>query len=138
MKRTTQKYKYNNALLIDDNELDNFINEKMLEANSFARKIYNSTNGKSALEFLNNLIASGGSENGTIPDIMFVDLDMPIMDGFSFIENFMKIKDKGFENCKIVILTSSINVEDKIKAEKMDSQIIFVNKPLTNATLNQL
>lgn len=138
MKRTMQKFKYNNALLIDDNELDNFINERMLQANSFSKNIYNCTNGKSALEFLNNLIASGGIENGTNPDIMFVDLDMPIMDGFTFIENFMKIKDKGLGNCKIVILTSSINVEDKTKAEKIDSQIIFLNKPLTSDALSQL
>jgi len=138
MKRTVRKYKYNNALLIDDNELDNFINEKMLEANFFARKIYNSTNGKSALEFLNNLLASGGSENGTNPDIMFVDLDMPIMDGFAFIENFMKIKDKGYQNCKVVILTSSINLEDKTRAEKIDDQITFLNKPLTSLSLEQL
>ncbi|MCW3076710.1 MAG: response regulator receiver [Bacteroidetes bacterium] len=138
MKRSTPKYKYNNALLIDDNELDNFINERMLEANSFARKIYNCTNGKSALEFLNNIIASGSHENGINPDIMFVDLDMPIMDGFAFIENFMKIKHKGLENCKIVILTSSINIDDKTKAEKMDLKICFVNKPLTDLILSEL
>lgn len=138
MKRTIQKFKYNNALLIDDNELDNFINERMLQANFFAKKIYNCTNGKSALEFLNNLIASGGLENGTNSDIMFVDLDMPIMDGFAFLENFMKIKSIGLQNCKVVILTSSINVEDKTKAEKIDGQIIFVNKPLTNMILSEL
>lgn len=138
MKRKIQKYKYKNALLIDDNELDNFINEKMLESNSLAEKIYVCTNGKSALEFLNNILASGGPENGTYPDILFVDLDMPIMDGFAFIESFIKIKDKGFKNCKMVILTSSINIEDKIKAEKIDSEIIFVNKPLSSLILSEL
>jgi CheY-like chemotaxis protein len=138
MKRKIEKYKYNTALLIDDNELDNFINEKMLEASSFAGKIYICTNGKSALEFLNNIMVSGGPESGTYPDVMFVDLDMPIIDGFTFIESFIKIKNKGLENCKVVILTSSINIEDKTKAEKIDDKIIFVNKPLSNLILSEL
>jgi len=138
MKIKPEKFKYNNALLIDDNELDNFINEKMLEANSFVKKKYVCTNGKRALEFLNNIITSEGPESGTYPDIIFVDLDMPIMDGFTFLENFMKIKNNGLQNCKVVILTSSINIEDKIKAEKIDGHIAFVNKPITNSILSQL
>ena len=138
MKRTALKYKYNNVILIDDSELDNFINEKIVEASSFAKKVYISTNGKSALEFINNLIVSGGASNGTFPDVMFVDLNMPIMDGFKFIEHFKKINDKKLMSCKIVILTSSISKEDKIKAEEIGSDITFVNKPLTSEILNKL
>lgn len=138
MKRTDLKFKYNNILLVDDSQLDNFINEKMIEANNFAKKIYVCTDGKSALEFISNLIISGGAVNDTYPDIMFVDINMPIMDGFKFIENFKKMDDKKLQNCKIVVLTSSINIEDKLKAEAMGSNMFFVNKPLTNAILEQL
>lgn len=138
MKRTIVKHKYNNALLIDDNELDNFINEKMLEANCFAGKVYVSSNGKSALEFINNLVVSGGANNGTYPDVMFIDLNMPIMDGFEFIDHFKKINDPKLMACKLVILTSSISNSDKIKAEKIGSGLVFVNKPLTNEILGQL
>lgn len=137
MKRTVAKYKYKHILLIDDNELDNFINEKMAEAQFYARNIYVSTNGKSALEFINNLVISGGSINGTYPEVMFVDLNMPIMNGFEFIEHFKKINDPKLLACKIVILTSSISNSDKVTAEKIGN-ITFVNKPLTNEILDAL
>ncbi len=138
MKRTNVKYKYNNILLIDDNELDNFINEKMVESRFYAKNVYVSTNGKSALEFINNLLVSGGASNGTYPEVMFVDLNMPLMDGFEFIEHFKKINDPKLSVCKIVILTSSINNSDKVKAEKIGNDIVFVNKPLTNDILDEL
>lgn len=138
MKRTIAKYKYNNVMLIDDNELDNFINEKMIEAHFFARKVYVSSNGKSALEFINNLLISGGASNGTFPEVMFVDLNMPIMDGFEFIEHFKKINDPKLLTCKIVILTSSISTSDKVKAETIGNNIVFVNKPLTHLILDEL
>lgn len=138
MKRTAIKYKYNNVSLIDDNELDNFINEKMIEMNYFSNKVYVNTDGKSALEFINNLIVSGGAENGTYPDVIFIDLNMPGIDGFQFIENFKKIADTELNKCKLVILTSSINNEDRVKAKDLDHNIVFVNKPLTKAVLDEL
>jgi CheY-like chemotaxis protein len=133
MKRKNPKYKFENTLLIDDNDLDNFINQKMMESTHFSKHIHISINGEVALDFINDLIAS---ENKPYPDIMFVDLNMPIMDGFEFIEKFKKIKNEKLMESKIVILTSSINQEDRIKAEKIDCHITFINKPLTNEFLN--
>lgn len=138
MKRKPIKYKYNAILLLDDSELDNFINEKTLESVSFAKKIYVSTNGKSALEFINNLIVSGGAVNGTYPDVMFVDLNMPIMGGFEFIERLKKLTDEKLKECKIIILTSSIDGNDRIKAQEIIKDVVFLNKPLTEAMLSLL
>lgn len=138
MKRKNPKYRYTNTLLIDDNDLDNFINEKMMESTHFSVNIQISTNGKMALDFINNLIVLDEGENKPYPDVMFVDLNMPIMDGFEFIENFKKIDNEELGKCKIVILTSSINHEDRVKAEKIDSRITFINKPLTNEFLSSL
>ena len=58
MKRKEPKCKYKQVMLLDDNELDNFINEKVIEASQFAEKVYITSSGKSALEFLNNLATS--------------------------------------------------------------------------------
>lgn len=131
------KYKYNNVLLIDDNELDNFINERMVKVHDFGRHVYISTNGKSALEFINNLVVSGGIQNGTYPQVIFVDLNMPLMSGFEFIEEFRKINYEKPVSCKIVILTSSISNFDKVKSEELGG-ITFVNKPLTKEILDEL
>lgn len=66
---------YNFVMLIDDNEPDNFINENVIAANRFAGRVYVYVSGTSALEFL-----SGREGPNTVPDVIFVDLNMPIMD----------------------------------------------------------
>ena len=55
MKRKEPNFKYNYTMLLDDNELDNFINQKTIEASHFSNKVFVNTSSKSALEFLNNL-----------------------------------------------------------------------------------
>ena len=72
------------------------------------------------------------------PSIIFVDLNMPNMDGFSFIENLKKINIEILKKTKIVILTSSLNMEDRNKAGGIDGGVTFVNKPLTKEILNEL
>ena len=130
MKRKEPQYKYKYAMLLDDNELDNFINQKIIEANHFATKIYVNTGSKSALEFLNNLAVSSTEAANIFPEIIFVDLNMPMMDGFQFIEKLKSLK--------LVILTSSVNPEDKKKAGDIKLDITFLNKPLTQEMLEQL
>ncbi len=136
MKRKEPKYKYGNVMLIDDNELDNFINEKTIEANHFAKKIYMNTSAKSALEFLNNLIIMGKEYENTFPQVIFIDINMPMMDGFQFIEYFKKSDSENILNPKLVILTSSVYHEDKHKAMALSEDIMFLNKPLTGEMLN--
>lgn len=135
MKIKSPEYKYNNVLLIDDNMLDNFINEKLLESERFAKKIYTCSSAKSAIEFLNN-IKNIGSE--TFPEILFVDINMPIMDGFQFIEQYKKELETEMNNPKIVLLTSSIFPEDKHRASVISKDIFFINKPLDRKELQML
>ncbi len=138
MKRKEPKYKYKYAMLLDDNELDNFINQKIIEANHFANKIYVNTGSKSALEFLNNLSISSTEAIDIFPEIIFVDLNMPMMDGFQFIENLKDKLPQKLKLLKLVILTSSVNPEDKKKASEIELDITFLNKPLTQEMLEKL
>ena len=138
MKRKEPQYKYTYAMLLDDNELDNFINQKIIEANHFSSKIYINTGSKSALEFLTNLSISSTKSANIFPEIIFVDINMPMMDGFQFIEN-LKIKlPEKVKNLKLVILTSSVNPEDRKRANDISLDIIFLNKPLTKEMLDQI
>jgi CheY-like chemotaxis protein len=138
MKRKEPRYKYSHVMLLDDNELDNFINEKTMEANFFSKKIYTSTSAKSALEFLNNLATIGDQFSEIYPQVIFIDINMPMMDGFQFIEHFKKNIEKLMQKPKLVILTSSVYHEDKEKAKDISDDITFLNKPLTNEMLDGL
>lgn len=138
MKRKEPKYRYANVMLIDDNELDNFINEKTLEANHFAEKIYVNTSAHSALEFLNNLVTMGDDHAEAFPQVIFIDINMPMMDGFQFIENFKKGNEVKLRQPKLVILTSSVYHEDRQKAQSISEDILFLNKPLTKEMLDTL
>ena len=138
MKRKEPSYKYQYAMLLDDNELDNFINQKTLEANSFANKIYVNTSSKSALEFLTNLETSSSNEFDIFPQIIFMDINMPMIDGFQFIDNFKNKFPKRFKSTRIVILTSSLSINDREKSKSISEDTIFLNKPLTEEALNQI
>lgn len=138
MKIKQPKYKFGNVMLIDDNELDNFINEKTLEANHFSAKVYVNTSAKSALEFLQNLVVMGKSTEALYPEVIFIDINMPMMDGFQFIDAFKKTLDKKIGSPRLVILTSSVYHEDKLKAEQLDRDILFLNKPLTKSMLENI
>ena len=97
MKRKEPNYKYNYTMLLDDNELDNFINQKTIEATNFSNKVYINTGSKSALEFLNNLAISSTDKFDIFPEIIFIDINMPMIDGFQFIENFKNTFPEKFK-----------------------------------------
>lgn len=132
------KTKYKTAMLIDDNEIDNFINQKMIESTNFAERIYVNTNGKSALEFMENLKKNKELDEDLIPEIIFLDLNMPIMDGFQFLQEFEKLGKPITGKPRIVILTTSINPADRIFLTKNKYVLKFINKPLTQAFLDKI
>lgn len=127
-------YKYRGILLVDDSELDNFINQKIVEASLFSEKIYVNTSAMGALEFMQNLEVAG--EGGVYPEVIFVDLNMPIMDGFQFITALRQLPAFKKHQAKLVILTSSVSPKDRLKAAEMGGGIVFLNKPLTREMLD--
>jgi CheY-like chemotaxis protein len=122
-------------MLIDDNEIDNLINQKMIEATGFAEKIVVYSGAKGAIEFLRNIEKL---DTKHIPGLIFLDIDMPLMDGFQFLEEFQKLSDIIRESCRIVMLTSSNNPDD-IKRSKSNSFVAaYLSKPLSQNALNDL
>jgi len=130
---------YQSVMLIDDNEIDNLINQKMVEAAGLSKYIYTHTGAKSAIEFLKNIEQlENNVVESVLPDIIFLDIDMPLMDGFQFLEEFNKLKDTTRAKCKIVMLTSSINPQDVSKSKKYESVKKYLNKPLSQESLKEL
>lgn len=126
-------------MLIDDNEIDNLINQKMIEASNICENIFVHSGARSAIEFLKNIEKIKHLDAMSIlPEVIFLDIDMPLMDGFQFLDLFDKLNDSTKEKCKIVMLTSSINPQDINKSKNYDYVKKYINKPLTQQNLTGL
>lgn len=129
---------YFSVMLIDDNEIDNLINQKMIEASNISQHIYVHSGAKSAIEFLKNIEKLGNIAKDILPDVIFLDIDMPLMDGFQFLDLFDKLNEDTKQHCKIIMLTSSINPQDINKSKAYHYVKKYINKPLTQQNLGKL
>lgn len=125
---------YKSVMLVDDNEIDNIINEKIIEANSFADNILVFQTGQDALDYL----AANQDNEAELPEIVFLDINMPIMDGFQFLEDFEKFSETVLEKCKIIMLSSSISPKDIDRAASSRFVKKYLNKPLNSRYLEAI
>jgi CheY-like chemotaxis protein len=124
------KNKLNCILIIDDDTTTNLIHKMILEQANVAENILVALNGKEALDLIRN--AGNGPENNyPLPDLILLDINMPIMNGWEFIEEYQKL-DNGLKSKMVVVmLTCSLNPDDEIKAGKLPAINGFRNKPLS-------
>jgi len=130
--------KFTTVMLIDDNEIDNLINQKMIEAAVITEHIFTHSGAKSAIEFLKNAEKIVKFSANILPEVIFLDIDMPLMDGFQFLDQFEKLSAETKKYCKIVMLTSSINPQDLNKSKGYVYVRKFLNKPLSQESLKNL
>lgn len=121
-----------NVLLVDDDDIFNFLNAKTLQSLGFVNDIHTALNGKQAIDLFNDYF--GGSK--PLPDIILLDLNMPIMDGFGFLEAFRRLDLPGKDQVKVVIVTSSDSPDD-IKRAKDLGVSQYLTKPLEAASLRK-
>ncbi len=129
--------KFNIVMLVDDNDIDNLINQKMIESSGICNIIYSQTGARSAIEFLRNIEKTPHHES-MLPEVIFLDIDMPLMDGFQFLDEFEKLSEVTRKKIRVVMLTSSINPQDHARSLKYSSVILFLNKPLSHESIVQL
>ena len=122
------------VLLVDDNNIVNFISRKTMEDCDFAGHIAEYTSGQKALKYLERLVKNLDQ----IPDLIFLDIKMQLMDGFEFLNQFEKLPAPVKAKSKIVMLTSSLLEDDRKRAFEHPQVIEFLNKPVTKSKLNAL
>jgi CheY-like chemotaxis protein len=121
---------FNTCLLIDDNYIDNFVTRKILETSNFADNIFVMQSPQEAIEAL---------RTGKIkPNVIFLDIRMPLMTGFEFLQEYDTLTIDNKQDIKIFMLSSSLDPIDmnNSKGNKWIAQ--FVHKPLTRQVLEDL
>jgi len=121
-------------MLIDDDETDQIINELLITASNFADKRIIKFSSEAALNFLKHEAV----ENDQVPDIIFLDIRMPLADGFQFLEEYKHLPEVIIGKAKVVMLSSSIDDSDMKRANENKFVKYFLNKPLTLEKLADL
>lgn len=116
--------------LIDDNSVDLFIQRKFIQSSSLAKTIIEYQSPVEALKYLS-------SQEVDLPGLIFLDLNMPEMDGFSFLERFQTLPQLPTP-VPVVILTSSGSDRDKERAMTYRNVVSFITKPLTIKGIEEL
>lgn len=122
------------VMLVDDNDTDNFISKRIIEITRFANRVETKNSGKAALDYLRD--NQQVPEN--LPNLIFLDINMPIVDGFVFLYEFEKFNEMVRNRCKVIILSSSDNKRDIEKIINNNHVIKFITKPLTEGALDEI
>lgn len=125
------KKKLNCILLIDDNNADNYFHQIVLKQMNIAEHIAVATDGVEALDYLTK-------EDQIIPELIFLDINMPRMNGWEFLEKYKHLDPKQKAKTIIVMLTTSAHPSDVEKAKRTAEVNGYQVKPLTKEMLNEI
>ncbi len=134
MLKEKKEARFESVLLIDDESIDNFINERIITTSFFSSSVVVKTTADEGLEYLKK-----NFEN--LPRFIFLDLNMKVHDGFWFLEQFQILASENpvyKENCKIIVLSSSISEAEIIRASSNPNVFKYLNKPLTENYLDAI
>ena len=127
--------KLNCVLLIDDDEPTNFLNQIIIESSGCAEEIKTAQSGSEALEYL---LQTKSDQTYPCPDLIFLDINMPAMNGWEFLERYRQLDSERKGKVMIVMLTTSLFPEDKLRSKEIPEISAFENKPLTEEKLDKI
>lgn len=120
--------------MIDDDEPTNFLNKMIIDEASCAESVQVEQSATDALDFLKSATVEN-PDPACGPDLIFLDINMPAMDGWEFLEEYEKLTPEQKARVIVVMLTTSYNPEDEQKAKDHSMIAEFRNKPLTQEML---
>ncbi len=130
--------KFKSILIIDDDQTNVFLSRLIIEDMEIADHIYEVFNGEEALKFMEAAISPDQhTDTPVYPDLILLDINMPVMNGFEFLDSYEQIKPISQNPPAIVMLTSSNDSRD-IDASKKYDIVGYINKPLSDEKLQQI
>lgn len=122
------------VLLVDDNRATNFLHARILKKSGLVDKITTVQNGQEALDYLTTEVDGSYPR----PDLIFLDINMPTMNGWEFLHAYRKLPANQRGNIVVVMLTTSLDPEDLRRAKTIEEINEYAQKPLTPATLLEI
>ena len=129
----------NKVFCIDDDQITLVLCDMVIKKSGFANEVITAQNGKEGLAWFSAYFSktnTGPKPNP--PEVIFLDLNMPVMNGWDFLEDYLMKYAERIPETKVVILSSTVNPEDFLRANRYDIVIDFINKPLTAEGLDEL
>jgi CheY-like chemotaxis protein len=117
--------------LIDNDEVYQYTVTRSLKAHVLTKKILVFSDGEQALWFLIDNVAN----NENLPDIIFLDINMPVMDGWQFLEEYIKLKPRMGKVITIYMITSSLNTADIERSKRISEISDYIVKPIMSEML---
>jgi CheY-like chemotaxis protein len=124
------------ACIIDDDRIYVSLVKKIIERKNLCNKLLIFNDGKQSITYFEALLDDLRIED--IPEVIFLDLNMPIMDGWEFIERFKKIKNKFNKDIELYVVSSSINPIDINRAKAFNEVNDYIKKPLNIKALEKI
>jgi CheY-like chemotaxis protein len=125
------------VMLVDDFTIDNYINTKMLNYYGFSNRIMVYTSSRKAMDYLEQASEESPS-TVELPAYIFLDLNMPDLDGEGFLEKFSALPLRVKMQCKVIILSSSVNPIDMHLMLRNKDVFMYLSKPLIKANIDEL
>jgi CheY-like chemotaxis protein len=119
-------------LLVDDDSTTNFLNQLLLEDLQASQEVLLASNGWEALQLIQQL-----GVQDKCPQLILLDINMPEMDGFEFLEAYQALEFKQKQSVVIVVLTTSMNNKDIERMQHLPIKA-YLNKPLTEEKVKDL
>ena len=116
------------VVLIDDDQVSNFVCESIIKGERFADEVYSFEWASDALEYLKR---TSETDSDNFPDLIFLDINMPGMDGWAFIQEYRKLPEEITQKCSLFMLSSAVDRKDIICAKSHEEVKDFFSKPLS-------
>ena len=126
------------VLCVDDDSISLTISQLLLKRTGFSSEVVTAIDGSDALEYFSNLFADESGALEKAPELILLDINMPVMNGWEFLQEFVPLYGEKLAKTKIVILSSTIDPEDFAQAKKYPVVIQFISKPLSIENLEEL